>query len=75
MNILVHDSFSLVHEILKKYNEIWNKINSLFKKEFDSKPVYSDKYIKTKICFYNKNFYGDKIPVESKHYTCFSVIL
>ena len=30
----------------KKYNEVWNKIESLFKKEFNSEPVYNDKYIK-----------------------------
>ena len=36
-------------EILEKYNKIWNKNKSLFKKEFNSEPVYNDKYIKTKI--------------------------
>ena len=32
-------------------NQIWKKIEKLFKIEFDSKPVYGDgeKYIKTKI--------------------------
>ena len=45
------------------------------KKEFDSDPVYDDKYIKTKISLYNINFYGNKTPIEDKHYTCSSVIL
>ena len=34
MNILVH-----VKEILKKYDEIWDEIKNLFKKEFDSELV------------------------------------
>ena len=65
VNFLVHDK-----EILKKYNEIWSKIKSLFKKEFESKPVYNDKYIKTKISLYNMNFYGNKMPKENECYTC-----
>ena len=48
MNLLVNDK-----EILEKYCEIWNKIKSLIKKEFNSEPVYHDQYIKTKIKIYN----------------------
>ena len=70
MNILVHDK-----EVLKKYDEIWDEIKSLFKKEFDSELVYSDKYIKTKGSLCNINIYGNKTPKEGKYYTCFSVIL
>ena len=70
MNILVYDK-----ELLKKYNAVWDKINNLFKKEFDSKPVYNDKYIKAKISLYNVNFYGIKAPKENECYTCLSVIL
>ena len=33
-------------EILRRYSEIWNKIKSLIKKDFNSEPVYNDKYIK-----------------------------
>ena len=33
----------------KKYNEIWDKIKSLFKKEFDKKCVYDNKYITAKL--------------------------
>ena len=43
INLLVNDK-----EILKKYSEIWNKIKSLIKKEFNNEPTYNDKYIKTK---------------------------
>ena len=36
---------------VKKYTKLWEIINSLIGKEFDSEPVYGDdeKYIKTKI--------------------------
>ena len=47
-------------KILEKCNEISNKIKNLFEKQFDSEPVYNDKYIKAKIISYNKNFYGFK---------------
>ena len=41
--------------LLKKYSEIWKKVEKLLKIEFDSKAVYGDddKYIKTKIKTYN----------------------
>ena len=52
MNLLVN-----YKEILKKYFEIWNKIKSLIKKEFNSEPVYNDKYIKTKMKIYNDRVY------------------
>ena len=48
MNYLVH-----IKELLKRYNAIWDKISNLLKKEFDSEPVYDDKYIKTRIKTYN----------------------
>ena len=46
MNPLVNDK-----QVQEKYNVIWNIIKSLFKKEFDSEPVYNDKYIKSKTKF------------------------
>ena len=53
-------------EILKEYNEIWNKIGRLLKRGTDSKPVYNDKFIKTKIEIYNDqvytNFQNNTIP-------------
>ena len=35
-------------QLLKKYNQIWKRVEKLLKIEFDSKPVYGDnnKYIK-----------------------------
>ena len=74
INLLVHDK-----ELLKKYNEIWDKVKDLFKKKFNSKPVYNDKYIKTKIKVYNNrnytNFQYNKIPKDNEYCTCLPVIL
>ena len=38
MKLLLKDK-----KIVKKYTEIWNKIKSLIKKDFNSEPVYNDK--------------------------------
>ena len=51
--------------LLKKYDEIWEKVKNSIKKEFDSKPVYNEKYLEAKIKCYNgkinTNFYNNKI--------------
>ena len=66
-------------EVLKRYSEIWTKIKSLIKKEFNSELVYNDKYIKTKIKIYNDrvytNFQHNKIPKDNEYYTCLFVAL
>ena len=73
-NLLVNDK-----EILEKYSEIWNKIKSLIKKEFNSEPVHNRKYIKNKIKIYNErvytNFQHNKIPKDNEYCACSSVIL
>ena len=62
-------------QLLKNYNEIWEKVEKLLKIEFESKPVYGDdgKYIKTKIKIYadcmitnfrNKKMLKEKIPCK-----------
>ena len=74
MNFLVPDE-----ELLKEYYEIWDKVKDLFKKEFDTEPVYNSKYIKTKINIYSNrvyaNFRYNKIPKDNEYCTCLSVIL
>ena len=66
-------------ELLEKYNEIWEKVRNSIKKEFDSKPVYSEKYLKTKTKSskekINTNFDINKIPKEGSQYIYLSVIL
>ena len=55
------------------------KASNNIKKEFDSEPVYNEKYLKTKIKSYkgkiNTSFHNNKIPKESSHCICLSVIL
>ena len=66
-------------ELLKKYNEIWEKVNNSFKKEFDGEPVCNEKYLKAKIKSYNgkinTNFHNNKIQKEGSHCVCLSVTL
>ena len=66
-------------DLLKKYNEIWEKVKNSIKKEFGSKPVYNEKYLKAKIksCNgkINTNFHKNQIPREGSHFICLSVIL
>ena len=69
------------NKLLKKYNEIREKISNLLNIEFDSEPVYGDgdKYIKTKIKIYgdrvNTNFQGKIVPKENVLYKCLSLIM
>ena len=55
------------------------KLPSLFKKGFDSEPEFFNKYLETKIKYYdrkiNTNFHDDKVPKEGSQYICLSVIL
>ena len=54
------------NKLLKKYNQIWKKVEKLLNIKFDYEPFYgdNDKYIKTKIKVYdtnvNTNFQGKK---------------
>ena len=68
-------------QLLKKTNQIWKRIEKLFKIEFDSDPVYddNDKYIKTKIKIYNNstitNFHRKKMPKEKEPCKSLSIIM
>ena len=74
MNLLVNNK-----KILEKYNKIWNKTKSLFTKEFNSEPLYNDKYIKTKIKVYDNriytNFQNNIIAKDNEYCACLSVII
>ena len=41
-------------QLLKNYNKIWDKIEKLLNRDFESKPVYGvdDKYMKAKLKIY-----------------------
>ena len=69
-------------DFLKEYTKVWEKFKDLIGKKFDAEPVYSDKYIKTKIKSYNNdirtNFRDEgnsrKVPKEDCLYKCLSII-
>ena len=54
-------------------------IKNSIKKEFDSKPVNNEKYLKVKRKYYNgkinTNFHNNKIPRKGSQFICLSVIL
>ena len=71
------------NEFLEKYMTIWEKISYLIIKNFDSDPVYKDKYINTKIRSYSNDIVtnfrnidnkNNKLPEENKLYKCVSLI-
>ena len=74
MSFLIKDD-----KLLEKYDKIWEKVKSSLKKEFDSEPVYNEKYLKAKIKSYNRkintNFHNYKIPKEGSQFISLSVIL
>ena len=69
------------NKLLKKYNQIWKRVEKLLKIKFRSEPVYgdNDKYIKTKIKIssgnVNTNFQGKSVPKEKAPYKCLSIIM
>ena len=61
---------------LKNIVDVWKKVSNINKIEFDNKPVYTEKYLKTKIKSYNQhNFHNNEIPKEGFQCICLSVIL
>ena len=78
MSLMVKDK-----QLFKNYNKIWEKIESLMRKKFNSKPIFGNddnsKYIKTKIkTFKNSittNSHNKKVPEEKIPYKCLSIIV
>ena len=68
-------------QVLKNYNNTWEKVEMLLNIDFESKPVYGDddKYIKTKIKVYAgsmiTNFQSNKMPKEKAPCKCLSIIM
>ena len=68
-------------QLLKKYNQMWKRIEKLLEIKFDSKPVSGndEKYIKTKIKTYGDSvitkFHGKKTPKEKAPCKCLSIIM
>ena len=56
--------------------DVWKIVSNINKVEFDNKPVYIEKYLKTKVKSYNQhNFHNNEIPKEGFQCICLSVIL
>ena len=66
-------------KLLEKYNKIWKNVSNIIEKEFDSKSVYNEKYLKTEIKSYNRKistiFRNNKIPKELPECIFLSVTL
>ena len=62
------------HNVLDKYNEIWNKFKKTLNIKSHSMPVYDEKYVKAKKREFNgvikTNFLGDETPKENVYYAC-----
>ena len=53
-------SFKIINkQLLKKFNQIWKRVEKLLKIELDSKPVYGDvdKHIKTKMIMHGSSMF------------------
>ena len=60
-------------ELLKKYNTVWDKVSAKIKKEFDTKPMCNNFFLKTTMishCDEDTNFYDEKIPKMDFNHTC-----
>ena len=64
-------------DLLEKYNTIWDTVSADIKKEFDNKPAYNKKPLKTKIKSHGDevtNFANKMNPKVDFNYTCLAVI-
>ena len=73
-------SFFIKNDVLlEKYSKIWDKVSNTVKEGFDSGPVFSRKYLKTKTKSsegkVSTSFHDDGIPKEGSHCISSSVIL
>ena len=73
MSFIVKDD-----NLLDKYNKIWDKIKNKLNIKFLRKPVYDEKYIKTKVKEFDgkikTNILGNEVPKVNMHYTCIACI-
>ena len=73
MNFLIKDD-----ELLKKYNDTWNKVSNSIKKEHHCESIFNKKFLKIEISSYGDeatDFHTREIPEAGSNYICWSVIL
>ena len=66
-------------EVYRKYDEIWNVVESLLKLKFAASPIRDDKYILAKLKIFKKEnittFNNNNIvPIEKDHHICIPAI-
>ena len=62
-------------ELLKTYNDIWNKVSNNMKKEFGSEPIYNKKFLKTKTISYGDETADfHEMPKVDSNYTYWTVM-
>ena len=65
-------------KVWDKYDKIWNVIKDKVGITFHSKPVYEDKYLRTKVREFDgvikTNFLGNGASKEKMYYTCIACI-
>ena len=66
-------------EVGEQYEQIWGVIKNKLSIKFHSKPIYEQKYLKTKLREYDgvikTHFLGNGITKENMHYTCIACII
>ena len=65
-------------DVILKFNKIWKKIKKLLSVEFDSQPLYDEKYIKTRLKTFKvkaiTKFTDNEILKENTYYSCIDAI-
>ena len=65
-------------EVLEKYDKIWDVIKDKLGIKFHSKPIYENKYLKTKVREFDgvirTNVLSNNMPKENMHYTYIACI-
>ena len=73
MSFLIKNS-----EVWEKYEEIWNVIKNKLNIKVHSRPIYENKYLRTKVREFDgsikTNFLGNNVPKENTYYTCIACI-
>ena len=70
--------FLIEDDDLLEYNAIWDKVSAdIYKKQFDRKPIFSKKCLKTKIKFHGDevtDFYSKEISKVNFNHSCLAAI-
>ena len=73
MSFLIKDN-----EVWEKYEDIWNVIENKLSIEYNSEPIYENKYLKAKVREFEgdikTNFLRNGLPKENMYYTCIACI-